>query len=310
MNTKITITLFVITLALLSCQQDDETTFVAKNPDTAEIASVDRFGDFGTLMKRSIDSTLPGSNEPINFDEPPFITQALGPDGQVVKYYNFDVQPMAAAPLYLIFRESETEPVSGQLPIFDVIPGDLYYNDFWRVYKVTVPDNYVANAITSYTEIYIGNYATEITPTLINCPVVPEGSRAKYKYNNAENTVGRAWYKGKIVYYFSYEEKGLVVTDEGEIPTSPIYVTFNVNPNDTLPYSGPYSGIPIESGTAQTHSVIQTVPSDANYSPFWEVYVYDNADFEKVTDLNSAQSANILLEKVMYVNCPVIYEEN
>lgn len=313
MNKKIPYIIIAVALILGACDKDDdnEITFTAKDPDTAEIAEVDRFGAFGTLMKRSVDATLPDPNEAINFDKAPFITQAFGPEGQVVKYYNFDVQPEAAAPLYLIFRESETNPVDGQLPIFDVIPGDLYYNDFWRVYKVTVPDNYVANAITSYDEIYNGAYQVDVDDLIINCPVVPPGSTASLKYNSSEaNVLGRAWYKGKIVYYFSFEERDLYVNSDGLIPTSPIYVTFNINPDANNPTSGPVSGLPLEPGSNQTHSVIASIPTDSDYSPFWAVYVYDNADFANVNDLNSAQNATILLEKVMLVNCPVVWVEN
>ena len=48
-------------------------------------AAIDRFSAAaGTLMVRDDSGALPGPNEPINFDMPPFITQGLGPGGQVV----------------------------------------------------------------------------------------------------------------------------------------------------------------------------------------------------------------------------------
>jgi len=44
-----------------------------KDPDQAPIAAVDRFSDSaGTLLRRSADNHLPGPNEPIDFDTPPF----------------------------------------------------------------------------------------------------------------------------------------------------------------------------------------------------------------------------------------------
>jgi hypothetical protein len=39
------------------------------------------------------------------------------------------------------------------------------------------------------------------------------------------------------------------------------------------------------------------------------VYVYDNTDFEDVSDLETVEESDILAEGVMYVNCPVVYIE-
>jgi hypothetical protein len=61
-----------------------------------------------------------------------------------------------------------------------------------------------------------------------------------------------------------------------------------------------------ESGTEQAHNVVATLPSDDTYSPLWFVNVYDNADFDSVSDLSSAQGANILAVGVANVNCPIV----
>ncbi|MFO7830296.1 MAG: hypothetical protein R6V23_16880 [Bacteroidales bacterium] len=306
--------LFILSIAVIflfvQCEDNDDLKPEPKDPDTASIVSVDRFSDdAATLMKRSENMALPGANEPVNFDQGDFITQSFGPDGQVVKYYNFDVQPLAPAPIYMLFKENSTDPVAGQLNIIDVIPGDAGYNDFWIAYKVTVPDDYQANTVTSYQEIINEGYNIEPTINLINCPIVPQGSTANLRHGSESKELDRGWYKGEIVYYFTFIEKDLETNQAGMVPLSPIYVTFNINPDDTNPDSGPPSGFVTETGTLQTHNVIATVPSDANYSPLWSVYVYDNADFDNVNDLASAQTANILAEGVMYVNCPVVYEE-
>jgi hypothetical protein len=55
-----------------------------------------------------------------------------------------------------------------------------------------------------------------------------------------------------------------------------------------------------------THNVTATVPSDAAYSPLWNVNIYDNADFESVSDLNSATDAEVLASGAATVNCPVV----
>jgi len=120
------------------------------DPDTAPKASIDRFSmEAGHLFVRDGSNGLPGPNVPVNFDEPPFITGGLGPNGELSTYYNFDVQLTEPAPIYVLFKDGEQMPVAGQLNIVDVIPGDKGYNDFWLVNKVTVPQNYVANTLVN-----------------------------------------------------------------------------------------------------------------------------------------------------------------
>ena len=243
-------------------------------------AVIDRFSEAaGTLMVRDDSGALPGPNEPINFDMPPFITQGLGPGGQVVQYYNFDVQPVAPAPIWVLFREGEDDPA--QSPVIDVIPGDEGYNDFWGMIKVTVPADYEANSVTSLAGITAAGYAMENTGVIINCPVVPKGSTAMLRGGGKSNELHAGWYKDMVVYYFTFEEKMLT---GATVPVSPIYVTFNAN-------GMPPSGFVMEEGTAQTHNVVATIPSDDDYSPLWLVSVYDNADFDSVSDLASAEAA-------------------
>ena len=58
----------------------------------------------------------------------------------------------------------------------------------------------------------------------------------------------------------------------------------------------------------QTHNVPSTLPSDAAYSPLWDVNIYDNMDFEAVMDLATAEAATILVEHAADVNCPIVSE--
>lgn len=276
------------------------------DPDEAPVVSVDRFSDeAGTLFQRSSNPELPGPDEPVDFDQAPFITQGYGPDGEIVEYYNFDVMPTQTAPIFVLFREGEDEPVEGQLNIVNVIPGEEGYNDFWHVHKVTVPSDYTANTVTSMADIQQEGYQIEETTMIVNCPIVPEGSTANKRYTEDENSgLIRGWYNDQIVHYFSFEEKALSPTADGSIPTSPIYVTFNINPGQEG--GGPSSGFKTEEGSVQTHNVAATIPSDENYSPLWFVNVYDNTDFDMVSDLTSAQNANILANGAALVNCPIV----
>ncbi|MGE0175351.1 MAG: hypothetical protein AB7T49_21385 [Oligoflexales bacterium] len=116
----------------------------------------------------------------------------------------------------------------------------------------------------------------------------------------------RGYYKGGIVNYFNFSEKALSLTPRGLVPISPIYVTFNKNPDPNDPTSGPASGFVVEESTGRTHNVIATTPEDPNFSPLWHVNVYDNQAFESVVDLGSATMAPILAEGVANVNCPVV----
>lgn len=302
--------LSTVLIAFSSCKKDkdnanpmdDDMMQMAKDPATAEVVSVDRFNaDAGMLMVRDGSNGLPAANEPVNFDQSPFITKGYAPDGKVVEYYNFDVQPTTPALIYVLFKEGESKPVDGQLNIIDVIPGDAGYNDFWQVVKVNVPANYVANTVTSFTGILSNNYTTETTDMLVNCPVVPKGSTASKNLNGNSNALTMGWYKDKVVYYFSFEEKAL---SGSTVPLSPIYVTFNINPDMTG--GGPPSGFVTEMNSDQTHNVLATVPADDTYSPLWSVNVYDNADFANVMNLSDAQMANILAMGVATVNCPVV----
>jgi hypothetical protein len=301
---------WMVALLALGCGEDamagsdPEQLGEAKDPATAEVASVDRFAEgVGMLQVRTAENGLPGPNEPVDFDQEPFITQGLTPDGEPVRYYNFDVQPLVPAPIYVLFRAGEDAPVDGQLNIIDVIPGDAGYNDFWNVVKVTVPEGYVANQLASAEAVREAGYPMESTDVIVNCPVVPAGSTAKKRLNGESAATARGWYRGKVVHYLNFGEAPLLARD-GKVPVSPIFVTFNVNPDQQG--GGPASGFVTEAGSPQTHNVVGSLPGEEAYSPLWAVSVYDNADFEAVSDYESAAAARMLAKNVANVNCPVV----
>jgi hypothetical protein len=291
--------LLIVTFFLASCDKNTDDPIVGVNPDTAEKQSIDRFAvGTGMLMVRDATNGLPAANAAINFDQAPFITHGLTAAGSHVSYYNFDVMSTTPAPIFVPMINGV--PVDGQLNIIDKIPGDLGYNDFWQVNKVDVPADFVANSITSFSDIVAKGYTVTAMPAIVNCPVVPVGSTASMRVGGGTNGLIRGWYKGKVVSYFTFEEKALTGTS---VPTSPIYVMFNINPDQ--PNGGPGSGFIAETGTDQTHNVLATVPADAAYSPLWSVNVINNADFNTVSNLSTAQSANIMAMGVALVNCPV-----
>ncbi len=300
------INFLLIAIFLLIVQSNS---FGQIDPDTAMHASIDRFSmDAGHLFVRDTSNNLPGPNEPINFDMEPFRSMGLGPDGEYSTYYNFDVQPTEPAPIYVLFREGEMMPVDGQLNIVGVIPGDMGYNDFWQVNKVTVPSNYVANTVVSVDQVMNGGYTIEETNIIVNCPIVPDSSTATLRFNPGEdNGLSRGWYDSTVVYYFNFAEAPIMSDGSGMVPLSSIYVSFNINPGE--PGGGPPSGFMTDS-TGRTHNVPETLPGDTLYSPLWFVIIYDNADFDMVHDLASAQMANILVNGAANVNCPIVSVSN
>ena len=274
------------------------------DPDKAPIAAVDRFSDKAAhLQLRTSDNHIPGPNQPVDFDTGPFITQGLSPTtGKPVRYYNFDVQTTTPAAVYVLYREGEDKPVAGQLDIIDTLPGEKGYNDFRQVWKVTVPKDYVANTITDAGALRGTGYKMEQTPALRNMPVVPDKSTAKARLKGESTALQRAWYQGQVAKFFSFDEAPL---SGSNVPLLPIYVTFNVNPDQ--PNGGPGSGFRSEPGSKQTHNVPATLPGDAGYSPLWLVAVYDNADFPSVRDLATVLKAKVLAPGAATVNCPIVF---
>ncbi len=287
-------------LALAACGGDGKMLEI-DYPATAPKVSVDRFSSAAAmLMVRTDQNGLPGPNAPVDFDRAPFVSRGFGPGGESVVYYNFDVQPALPSPIYVFFRGGASKPLDGQLNVIDVIPGQAGYSDFWRVNKVTVPDDYVANTIASFGEIQAAGYPIEETSMIVNCPVAPEGSTATRRIGGGSSALMTGWFRGMTVRYFTFEEHALSGT---AAPLSPIYVIFNVNPDQ--PNGGPPSGFPTEMGTEQTHNVLATLPDDDAYSPLWSVNVIDRADFDGVRDLATAEAANVIGMNVATVNCPV-----
>lgn len=299
---------FMLGLIAVSCSNDDSAASeaVAKDIDKAEKVSVDRFSaNVGHLQVRTATNGLPESNEPVNFDQEPFITTGLGRTGTSLSYYNFDVQPVVPIPIYVFFKADGVTPVAGQNNIVSFVPGDAKYSDFWLVQKVIATDNYVANSITSEVEVLASKFKIISTDDIVNCPVVPFGSTA-----NRSDVAGEAskltigWYNGKAVAYFNFPEPGLKIDAQGLVPTSPIYVMFNIDPSDSNPASGPASGFMHEPGSVQTHNVLGT-PEGVALTPLWDVRVLSNVNFNAVTNLETALSFPSVKANAD-VNCPVV----
>lgn len=293
-------------VALLAACGSDAPTSVTppKDPATASRVAVDRFSaTAGMLFVRSATNGLPAANAPIDMDTGPFITWGFGPHGEKVKYYNFDVQPTAPAPIFVLIRQGETTPVANQLNVVDVIPGQTGYNDFWQIMKVTVPADYVANTITSVDEIRAKGYHVDPTTVIVNCPIVPEGSVARLRFAGGASTLTHGWYRGQVVAYFNFDEAAIATTAAGKVPLASIYVSFTINPDQ--PSGGPASGFKTEPGSLQTHNVAASLPGQAGYTPLWSVVPWNNSAFSTVHDLTTALAAPNF-GPAANVNCPIV----
>ena len=290
-------------LLATSCKKNDDTVTTpiatAKDINTATRASIDRFSaTAGHLMVRNGTNGLPAANAAINFDVAPFFTMGLDRTGAQVLYYNFDVQPTAPSPIYVLFKSGAATPLSGQNNIVATIPGDASYNDFWLMKKVTVPDNYVPNSLTSESEILSSGYTITTTTNIVNCPIVPYSSTAaRSKTTGVASALSFGWYEGMAVAYFNFDEAA-IMTSGNSVPLSPIYVMFANN-------ASPDNGFMVETGTSQTHNILATLPADASYSPLWNVLVVDTSHFSSMTNLAAATSfANMAAGAT--VNCPIV----
>ncbi|MEO8704107.1 MAG: hypothetical protein ABI867_28910 [Kofleriaceae bacterium] len=233
-------------------------------------------------MVRGAATTLPAANAPIDLDRPPFITQSFGPEGGVVRYYNFDVQPREPATLYRLR--------AGELDVVDAIPGDHGYSDFWRISQVEVPAGIARGSITSAAQIREAGYRVTMTAAIINCPIVPRGTTAR-----EGGVATELAYRGAKVACLRFGAP--LVPDGALVPTSPIYVTF----------ARPAQFATEPAAPVQTHNVVFSVPGDLDYSPLWAVHVYDRSAFDRVHDAPSAVDAPVIDRNGPLVNCPIVY---
>ncbi|MFI5138516.1 MAG: hypothetical protein ACHQIM_11885, partial [Sphingobacteriales bacterium] len=248
-----------------SCKKNSSYTAIGKNITTAPHANVDRFSSaFGHIFVRTATNGLPAANTPINMDVAPFITHGLNPDGTPATYYNFDVLPSTPDDIYVFFKQSApTVELTAQNHVIPTKPGDAGYNDFWRVNKVMVPDNYVPNSLTNETAILNSGYTIIHTNEVVNCPVVPFGSAAALTYgSNAPQSLVIGWYKDSTIAYFTFNEAKtpLTLTTANQaavttqtltsatlVPTADIFVFFANN-------TDPSMGFATVTGSTQTHN--------------------------------------------------------
>jgi hypothetical protein len=221
----------------------------------------------------------------------------------VIRYYNFDVQPTTPARMY-VFYVGEQE-LTTQHRVVDVIPGQPGYSDFFRVVRVMVPASYLPDELRDAAAIARSGFALVDTSRIVNRPIVPRGSQARERLSGAPTSLESGWYRGQRIEWFRFDEAPLIAGLAEPVPTSPISVTFNKNPDQ--PGGGPTSGFRTEAGGRQTHNVASSLPGDLDYSPLWSVSVYDNAAFPTVFNEATVLAAPFKARDVAMVNCPIVF---
>ncbi|MFH1570988.1 MAG: hypothetical protein ABIL09_23545 [Gemmatimonadota bacterium] len=277
-------------------------------PDYLPAVAIDRFSDAAaTFYRRSDRPSLPGPDKPIDFDRL-FLFSGLGPNGEQVQFYHLDVQPADPAPVYLLV-DRRGDPISGQLAIFDQIPGDSTYNDLRQVWEVQVTDrDFRANSITSLQAILDLELEPVATGRIWNCAMAPPGSQATHRYGAADVTSLQAgWYRDQIVRYFLFEGEGSsaqVAFESGEI-SAPLMYAFLDNDRDVT--DGFAVGEP-----GATHNVFTRLPGQEGYAPLWVLRVLRLQVFDRVRDVATAQDQErgednvVELETILQVNAPIV----
>jgi len=277
------------------------------DPDSAPIASVDRFADnFGHLFKRSapifdpanVKPVVPAPNAPIDLDAL-FTVRALGPTGEPATYYSLDILPRQPSTGYILLRGGA--PVPGQLEIIDGLPGDAGFNDFVRITEVTVGADYVANTLTSADEvrdaIAAGDVTAMETQRIANWAVVPAGTTAMRKFRGKTVTGNRAWVRGQVAHFLRFEED-LAIKGDGTVPVAEIIVMFSNNMD-------PSKGFAVDA-EGRTHNAINKIATTPGYSSLWNHSVGNNANFATVVDYATAYT-NVMAANVgVDVNCPEV----
>ena len=282
----------------------------ANFPGYVPIAPIDRFSDSaGRFFKRSVEPRLPGPDEAIDFDED-FLQRAIGPNGEVIEFYNFDVRPTTPAPVYQLV-DTRGDGIDAQLLIFDEVPGEPGYNDLRQVSEVVVTDrDFRPNSATSFQDIEAAGYEIEPVEKIIHCVMVPDGSVASKRwFKTLEPTaLQNGWYRDQIVKFLLFEnpKSTTIEISLGEVSTPQMYAFFDNDEDAT-------EGFALD-GDGSTHNVFTSLPGLEGYSPLWALRLFKLIAFDRVTNVADAlsQASNeenkltLPDNEVLHVNAPVV----
>jgi hypothetical protein len=229
----------------------------------APVLEVDRFSDAAaTRLRRSSGTGYPAPGAPMDLDSPLFLRKIEGKDGTHRSCYDLDLRPSAPG-RFFVFYDDLGNFILPQLPVVDRIPGDPSYSDIWDIWKVTIPrgapiDNRIRDVETI--EKLLKNpdsgYSSVRTGSLLNAPIVPDGSHAGMKADDKEGQAALryAWYRGKRAPYLYFEEH---LVSDGPAPVSRMELKSSVDP----------AKVGKDHAVASVLPVIRNMPGQPGYSP-------------------------------------------
>jgi hypothetical protein len=237
---------------------------------SAPLLAVDRFSEkAATRLRRDRVRGLPGPNEPIRLDVPPFLLEVTGPGGRKARCYDLDLRPAHPARFY-VFYDVQGNYLLTQFPIVDVAPGDPGYSDLWDLWKVTVPPGFPADNslrdMTTLDKVLAGKesgFIAERTGALLNGPIVPEGSSASMKADRRDGAAALryVWYRGRRAPYLYFEQTLRIA---GEL--SPV-ASMTITP----PAGSPAGWRPFDPSSGAGAMAVSALPGAPGYSPLWRV---------------------------------------
>ncbi len=261
------------------------------------------------IYRRSNNPRLPAPGSPIDFDDPLFLQRGFGPNGEDIWFYNLDVKTTLPAPVYVLV-DRIGQPIPGQLPIFDLLPGQAGYNDLWQIHHVRVLDrDYALNTLSSLQAITDGAY--EVTPSgeVMHCVLVPAGSSAALRFDSATPAAAQqGWYRDQIVDYLLFEGPNSIAQVDfgaGQV-NAPEMFTFFENDVDIS------DGFALDPQGIGTHNVATRLPGQEGYAPLWVLTVFRLEVFDQVQSVASAldQSRNdaslLDLPGLIHVDAPIV----
>mgnify|MGYP001219253502 CR=1 FL=1 len=275
-------------------------------PQYLPVVTVDRFSDEAAFFfKRSEIPDLPAPGEPVDFDDERFLLGGFGPNGEAIRFYHFDSRSRVPAPVYVILDPNDRE-IPGQLPIFDLLPGEEGHNDIWCIHHVKVVDrNYVINSLNSFDDVVAGGFDIEPTEALINAVMVPVGSTASLRFDEITPVVAQdGWYRSRIVKYLLFEHPdGIPIQRSGEVGLSQMFGFYENNGNELDGFAIDESG--------STRNIAAALPGvGGSYSPLWVVQILRIDFFDQVKNLFEAGDlANDATNKILpdlRINAPIV----
>lgn len=219
------------------------------------------------------------ANDGIDITTDPVVRASLGfHDGALVRWWDFGEASPVQIPLYLLVAEDEAGELEvmgkrykkiGHPPIFDKVPGDAGYSPWWTVVLLPVSEVYDGELVTSFEAVeeavrqgLVG--AEVVTTKIINCPVVAWDARLERKLGEGSEPPEEAYYRGKVIRYFSFDE---IDVDEPVIASPPLY---ELRREGGEPLSERIRGVDMtqDGDLLDTNDVFAFGPGDPEYTGF------------------------------------------